>query len=86
MVPVRVTVAATDNCDSSPAFRILRVTSNEPQRPPASDWVITGDQTLDLRAKRLGNGKGRIYTIVVECEDSSGNTSLGQVEVVVPHN
>jgi len=52
----------------------------------APDWEITGAHTLNLRAERLGKGPGRIYTIIVECKDSSGNVSIGSVDVTVPHN
>lgn len=42
------------------------------------DWVITGDLTLELRAKR-----GRVYVITVRCTDSSGNRSTKAVTVKV---
>jgi hypothetical protein len=85
MVPVRVHVNAVDNLDPSPVVRITQVTSNEPQNPLAPEWEITGTQSLNLRADRLGKGKGRIYTIVVECKDKDGNVSSASVNVMVPH-
>jgi hypothetical protein len=48
------------------------------------DWEITGDLTVDLRAERAGGGDGRIYSIVVECTDASGNSSVDTVFVCVP--
>jgi hypothetical protein len=48
------------------------------------DWNITGLLTLDLKADRLGNGTGRIYTITIECRDSAGNKATGTVIVKVP--
>lgn len=87
MVTVRVRADVEDSCDPSPTFRIVQITSNEPLNHSAPDWEITGDQRLKLRAKRLGNRKGgRVYTIVVQSEDVSGNTSLSSVNVTVPHN
>ena len=86
MIPVNVTVEAVDNCDSSPVVQIRSVTSNESQNPLAPDWEITGAQSLRLRAERLGRGQGRIYRIVVQCKDLSGNVSMASVAVTVPHN
>jgi len=78
MVPVVLTVDATDNCDS--VCQIVLVESNEPVNGlgdgnTSPDWIITGDLTVKLRAERSGTGSGRIYTITVECADSSGNSS-----------
>jgi hypothetical protein len=84
LVPVRVSVRVKDGC-APVNCRIDSVQSNEPTGPE-SDWVITGDLTLLLRAERLGNGPGRIYTINVQCLDAAGNTSTGTVEVAVPKN
>ncbi len=53
-------------------------------RKTALDWEITGKLTLNLRAERLGNGKGRIYTITVESRDAYGNASTRTVTVSVP--
>jgi hypothetical protein len=42
------------------------------------DWVITGDLTLELRAKH-----GRIYVITVRCTDRFGNSSTKDLTVRV---
>ena len=89
MVPVTVAVDATDNCDF--ACQIISVASNEPVNGlgdgnTTPDWVITGDLTVNLRAERSGTGSGRIYTITVECSDSSGNSSTDTATVTVPHD
>jgi len=86
MVPVTLTVHATDNCDPSPAVRITQVKSNERQNRSRPDWEITGPLSVNLRAERLGNGKGRTYTIVVESRDASGNVSSASVNVTVRHD
>ena len=88
MVPVRVSVTATDNCDSSVTCRIISVSSNEPVNglgdgDKSPDWMVTGNLTLDLRAERSGKAT-RWYTITVECTDSSGNRSTRDVQVSVP--
>ncbi len=86
LIPVNLIVDAVDNCDPSAEVRIVNVSSNEPQNPLAPDWQITGAQSLDLRAERLGKGQGRIYTIVVQCKDASGNLTTASVDVSVQHN
>lgn len=80
-VPVRIGVHAEDDCGST-ACRIVEVHSNE----PGGDWQITDDLTLNLRAKRAEKAQDRVYTVLVECEDASKNTSLRSVDVVVPHD
>ena len=89
MVPVSVSVSATDNCDPSVTCRITSVTSNEPvsgtgNGDKSPDWVITGPLTVSLRAERAPKGNGRIYTINIECVDASGNRSTSYVQVSVP--
>jgi Right handed beta helix region/K319L-like, PKD domain len=90
MVPVVVSASISD-CDSPASCRIVSVTSNEPDDglgdgDTATDWKITGDLTLDVRAERAGRGTGRVYTITVACTDASGNTSTSTVTVTVPHD
>ena len=69
----------------------MQVTSNEPVNGKGdgntgSDWSITGDHTVKLRAERAGPGNGRIYTITVEATDDAGNTSTKTTKVRVPHS
>ena len=86
MVPVTVTVSAADGCGGPVTCRIVSVASNEPVQGNggASDWEITGDLTVTLRAERSGRGDGRVYTITVECVDTSGNKSTSTATVTVP--
>lgn len=88
MVPVTVTVAATDNSGDVPTCQIVSVSSNEPinglgDGNTAPDWQITGPLTVNLRAERSGKGTGRTYTITVACTDGFGNTSTAAVTVNV---
>jgi hypothetical protein len=88
MVPVRVSVTATDAADAAPLARITGVTSNEPANgtgdgDTAPDWKITGPLSLELRSERAGNGTGRVYTIHVAVSDRFGNTSSTNVLVTV---
>jgi hypothetical protein len=87
MVPVSIEVQATDNCGPT-TNKIVAVTCNEPggSLKQSSDWLITGDLSLDLRAERLGKGSGRIYTIWIECVDLDGNSSSASVTVAVQHD
>lgn len=89
MVPVELTIDATDNQNDTLASRIVSVASNEPQDGTGDgdtgpDWSITGDTTLDLRAERSGTGDGRVYTVTVECSDEAGNRTTAEVQVRVP--
>jgi hypothetical protein len=90
MKPVTVTTVSTDNC-GTPDCKIISVSSNEPEIGTSEDdlpgdWLITGNNTVNLRAERAGSGNGRIYTITVECKDGSGNATQSTTNVVVAHN
>jgi hypothetical protein len=89
MVPVTVTSSVADAVDPSPSSRIVSVSSSEAQTGLGKgdigpDWEITGPLTLNLRAERFSTA-GRVYTIVVESRDRSGNASTKSVNVLVPH-
>lgn len=91
MVPVTISVAASDNCDTNPTSQIISIVSNEPDNglgdgDATPDWEIIGDLTANLRAERSGNGSGRVYTISVRCTDYAGNSTDRQVTVTVPHD
>lgn len=89
MIPVQLTAQVGDNCDDNPLVEIVSVTSNEEVNNQGdgnteTDWEITGDLTLNLRAERSGSGLGRIYVITVKCSDSQGNSVTGEIMVRVP--
>jgi hypothetical protein len=81
MVPVIISVSATDICDPNPKSKIIGVTSNE---PGPDQYQITGDLTLNVQSERNGNGNGRVYTITVQAKDVSGNATAKNVLVTVP--
>jgi hypothetical protein len=81
MVPITISVAATDICDPNPKSKIISVTSNE---PGAGQYEITGNLTLNLQSDRNGTGNGRVYTIAVQATDASGNATKKNVTVTVP--
>jgi hypothetical protein len=89
MVPVVLTVSATDGCGGPVSCRIVSVASNEAvdgtgDGDTGPDWEITGPLTLKLRGERSAQGSGRVYTITVECLDAAGNRSTSTVTVTVP--
>src|SRR5262249_35571715 len=51
--------------------------------PDAEDIAVG---SLRLRAERQGNGDGRVYLILVEATDPSGNRGINCCTVVVPHS
>lgn len=86
MVSISVSVDTIDDFDPSPIVHIVGVWCNEPSGRFEPDWEVTGPLSLNLRAERFGRNRGRVYTIMVECEDSSGNTAHASVDVIVPHD
>jgi hypothetical protein len=90
MVPVTITANAGDN-SGLPVTLTASVSCNEPNdgsvywTEPVIDQA-TGTITVQLRADRLGKGKGRYYTIGITATDQSGNFSTVQVVVSVPHD
>ncbi|HEX3579398.1 MAG TPA: HYR domain-containing protein [Thermoanaerobaculia bacterium] len=86
-VAVTVTVIASDLVDPHPTSHIISVSSNQPingigDGNTTTDWTITGPLTLNLLAERTG-GADRVYTIVIETTDFSGNVAHGTVTVTV---
>ncbi len=82
LIPVTVSVSATDNCDAAPASKIISVICSE--TPAPGDIQITGDLTVNLAASKNSTGDARVYRIVVQCTDASGNAFTGTVAVSVP--
>jgi hypothetical protein len=88
MVPLTVTATASDAVGIS-SLKIIQVTSSEPdsstnEHDHPNDVAIAGDMALSLRAERLGNGSGRVYSITVQARDAAGNASTQTVSVAVP--
>jgi hypothetical protein len=92
LASIAATVVATDTCDPNPVCAIVDVVSDEPVNGvgdgnTAPDWLLSGGLTADLRAERAGPEDGRVYTVTVECTDTSGNTSLpASADVSVAHD
>ena len=91
MVPVTLTVDASDIGDATPSCRVISITSNEPvdgkrDGHTSPDWRIIDDLRVELRAERAGGGHGRVYGITVRCTDDSSNSVARRVAVKVPHD
>ena len=85
MVRVAV-ISATDSVSGVAAGSLLvSATSNEAQSAAGPDIIINGG-TVELRADRLGTGKGRTYTISASVKDIAGNTTTAKATCVVPHD
>lgn len=87
MVPIALTVEATDATDPAPVLQILSVSSNQPVNGTGDgdttpDWVITGPLSLQLRAERAGS-RERVYTITVTATDLYGNVGTATIAVRV---
>ena len=86
-----ITADAVDQCDASArTVRIVNVLSNESvdgtgDGSTAPD-IRFGTGAVCLRGERDGGARGRVYTIVLEAEDASGNVTEDRVEVRVPHD
>ena len=81
MVPVTVSISATDNCDATVVSQIISITAN--QSTAAGEINITGNLAASLAATRSPGAGNRVYTVTVRATDSSGNSSIGTVIVMV---
>lgn len=83
------TISASDALSGLASFDV-NTTSNEPLDPNAPDIVVTGSglqpRAVQLRAWRLGQGQGRIYTINATASDMAGNTAVVTASCIVPHD
>jgi hypothetical protein len=95
LVTINADITATDICDDAVTVTLLGITSNEPDNGlgdgdmpfdiQGADFG-TDDRQFQLRAERSGLGSGRIYTVVYEARDASGNATVEAVDVVVPRD
>ena len=87
--------AASDNCDTTvdvDSVIIPRVTSDEPENSSgdgntSDDILIAPDcKSVQLRAERMGDGNGRVYTLTFIATDVAGNVGTATAKVTVPHS
>ncbi len=101
LVPVHIDGQVQDLCDPHPVVVLVSVVSSEPEvtrsqgswhgRGETAGDIVgadlgTADWDLYLRAKRDGNGPGRIYTLTYRAIDASGTEALATAVVIVPHD
>jgi hypothetical protein len=88
MQPVTVNYSAS-GCGSQVCT--LSVSSNEPVNGigdgnTSPDWVVVDPHDVQLRAESSGKGRGRIYTITIQCTDVAGDVASSTATVTVPHD
>ena len=90
LIPIVISVTATDAVDANPFVHILSVTSDQPEDCHCGDGDVApdeifstdGNMNIQVRAERT-SGQDRHYTVTVAVTDSSGNTSIGTVVISV---
>ncbi|HXT27647.1 MAG TPA: hypothetical protein VN716_00155 [Vicinamibacterales bacterium] len=80
MVPVQVSVSATDDVDAAPSCALSSISGS------SADSVITGAFTANVRALKSGDDSDRAYVLTVTCSDRAKNKSSRTVNVVVTKN
>ncbi len=79
MVPVTLTVGASDDSGNAPACTLTGISSSDPH---PGDMFVSGPRAALLRASK-SNGAERVYTLTVQCTDEAGNMSASNVTVRV---
>lgn len=83
------TVEASIDVSHADLVELVSITSNEPgvDADVSGATFGTDDRVFQLRAERLGNGGGRVYTITYRATDTtSGSSTLVSATVAVPHD
>ncbi len=80
MVPVTLTVSASDDSGVAPTCSLVGIASTDPH---AGDMTQSGPMSALLRASKT-NGGDRRYTLTVQCTDAAGNLSTATATVRVP--
>ena len=93
MVEVDAQVSEVADLCGASSVPLASLESNEPDNAQGTgdgntvnDIQLSDDLHFALRAERDGHGDGRIYTVVYQTEDASGNSATETFEVIVPHD
>ncbi|MCD9024578.1 OmpL47-type beta-barrel domain-containing protein [Cohnella silvisoli] len=88
MVEINATLNSSDAASGVASVVLTSITSNELESDPSDIQANLGTAatSFSVRAKRLGNGSGRIYTVTYTITDKAGNESTSVSTVNVPHN
>jgi hypothetical protein len=82
--PVLINVGLSVAVTAPQAALSVQVYAND--AADAYDAAGIGPETLQLRAERQDSGQGRVYLIVSQATDPSGQTGVGVCTVVVPRD
>jgi hypothetical protein len=91
MVPIGVTITASDDSGGPVQVQLVSATSNEPD--DAGGWSdgrtkgdieVSADDQIRLRAERNKKGSGRTYTLTWRATDQAGNPTDATAQVTVP--
>jgi len=78
LVTVNINALVDDSCGPA-SWKITRIlntdAANRWNQVTEPAWIITGDHSVKLRAERSPQSPGRIYFIVIQAIDRSGNLS-----------
>lgn len=86
---VTATVTVTDTLSGPAGFVLTSATSSEPTsgEPDIVGFDVgTADTVGQVRADRLGDGNGRVYSLVYSGTDRAGNAATCTVTVTIPHD
>ena len=89
LINVGLMADAQDQCEGTLPLTV-NVFGDEDDQDNTGDGTFSPDAkdiavgTLRLRAERKGNGDGRVYLIITEASDSSGNRGFNCCAVAVP--
>ncbi|MDR4888382.1 family 16 glycosylhydrolase [Fredinandcohnia sp. QZ13] len=87
MVPIHATLQYDGDPKDIAGVSLTSITSNEQAKNDISGAKFgTADYEFELRATRLGNGIGRVYTIEYTITFTSGETTTATGIVTVPHD
>jgi endo-alpha-N-acetylgalactosaminidase len=88
MVVINPALHSSDATSGVESVVLTSITSNEPDsgQGDIEANIGTAATSFRLRADRLGNGSGRIYTITYTVTDKAGNKTDTSVTVTVPHD
>jgi len=80
--------SASDGCDGNLINSVVieKVTSDEGTSTSGDIVIAANCKSVQLRRERNGNGDGRVYTITLRVQDSSGNVTRQNFLVTVPHS
>ena len=87
LVDINIVIDTEGGLSGMNTIVLTSITSNEDSENDIQDAEYgTFDTNFKLRAKREGNGTGRIYTIMYTVTDQAGNVTVGTVTIDVPHD